>query len=179
MPSPLGEPISRSFSANPSGPRLKSNPPASSLFHAVRVLIREKVFFQLHEETHDGLQYRAGLHDRLGLRSQGLLEVPGAQVHQYLVHDLSCRGLAGAPPYEEIPVGSRAAKVPTLEVTRGTLVRGRLLDAAGEPLANRQLWLERLLPELDGDFMNHDEVTTDAEGRYEFRGVPPGASACS
>jgi hypothetical protein len=61
-------------------------------------------------------------------------------------------------------------------------VRGRLLDAAGEPVANRQLWLERTLPESDpnaprelhGDFMNHDEVTTDAEGRYEFRGVPPG-----
>ncbi|MFO7565032.1 MAG: carboxypeptidase regulatory-like domain-containing protein [Enhygromyxa sp.] len=114
---------------------------------------------------------------------EGLLDAPVVE-GSYHVLGLTCPGLIGKPPYQPIPAGKLDAELPTLTLERGRALRGRLLDSAGQPLAHRAVLAQELEPDFDqdrpswriGDFATLGElVETDADGRFEIGGLPPGS----
>lgn len=119
---------------------------------------------------------------------EGLLNVPSRD-SRYQVMSLSCPDRIGVPPYEPLSVGLSGDAIPSLTVGRGQPLRGRLLDAAGDPLANARVWVQ--LREPDGDDLRpraevddhidmdkfmplHSDAVTDSDGRFEVPALPPG-----
>ncbi|WP_442485648.1 carboxypeptidase regulatory-like domain-containing protein [Aeoliella sp. SH292] len=103
------------------------------------------------------------------------LPASGGVVYNLIAHDgkyNEWRNWANATgePFSTSP-GQEIESV-ELRLTRGATVRGRVLNAAGEPIAQT---LVRAVPtnKLDNRYYN-PEVRTDDEGRYELKFIQPG-----
>lgn len=113
--------------------------------------------------------------DRYFTDEEGLIEVP--TVYPSVdVTDLDCAGWVSMPPHDSIPVDQSGAAIPTIVVERGAVLRGRLLDAAGRPLADNRVWAEWVDDwsgtRLDA-YMDTGWADTDADGRFELIGFAP------
>lgn len=111
---------------------------------------------------------------------EGLIDGPGLP-DRSLVTGISCAGWLGTPPYEPIAVAQSGAATPSLSLERGRVLRGRLLDAAGQPLAGRRVFAQPAesdsLPSealVVQQFMEITHAETNADGRFELIGFAPG-----
>lgn len=85
----------------------------------------------------------------------------------YLSSDFTIAGLGAIAT-----VASDASyRVPDLVLTRGAIIRGRVITAAARPAGQADVRLLRR--EVDG-FSIADRATIDATGEYAFVGLPPG-----
>jgi hypothetical protein len=90
-------------------------------------------------------------------------------VEQHRVHGVVCPGMVGTPPYPPLVEGR------PITVEPGRVLRGRILDAAGEPVAGQRVRAAAVEREID-NFRDPMQFTvTDAEGRFELAGLAPGA----
>jgi hypothetical protein len=79
-----------------------------------------------------------------------------------------------APAIVRVTTSSVDAATVALQLRTGVTLSGRVADATGQPVANAQVFVQRpwvlgvaSVPRL--------ETRTDAEGRYELRGIEPGS----
>jgi len=112
----------------------------------------------------------------LWIDEKGMIDAP-AMGTQYDIQGLHCAGLRGMPPYETIRLGDANTEVPTITVDRGGVVRGRILDANGQPrrgVSVMQRTVE-IRPSPGPRFVNVNDIReSDADGRFELSGLEPG-----
>jgi hypothetical protein len=79
-----------------------------------------------------------------------------------------------APAIARVTTSSAEPATVALQLRTGVTLTGRVVDAAGQPVANAQVSVRR--PYVLGvPTVWPLETRTDAEGRYELRGIPPGS----
>ena len=78
-----------------------------------------------------------------------------------------------APAYVRVTTSSAEPATVVLQLRTGVTLSGRVADAAGQPVANTQVCVRRA-GALGIGSLTLLETRTDAEGRYELRGIAPG-----
>ncbi len=91
------------------------------------------------------------------------------------VLDISAPDRASAVVPDVKVTAGGTADVGTVRLTAGGIVRGLVVDAASAPVSGATASISG----TGRDFRIAPEVTSDAGGAFEFRGVPPGAAQVS
>ncbi len=83
----------------------------------------------------------------------------------YRLH-VEAPGYLKAPPFH-LKLAAGEARVPDVLVERGAVLRGRVLGSDGKPLGEVRLF-------ASSGRSNHNDVKSDADGRYVLTGLEPG-----
>jgi hypothetical protein len=103
---------------------------------------------------------------------EGLLHGPIEPGESVVVVGLQCEGMVGKPPYRPFSSLEAIAAIYEIEVERGRVLRGRVFDAAGEPVRGERVWVNR--EDFDPFTDSGPWAKTDADGRFELGGLVPG-----
>ena len=117
-------------------------------------------FTTQHNRPHEYGSTKQGEIDR-----RGRFHVPGLEPRVYTVHIVNDR--CAAFQADDFLVGPGGVNKAAFEVEPARVLRGRLLDASGNPIAGRQL--HSVTPDL-----YRSQVVTRRDGSFVFWGLPPG-----
>lgn len=105
--------------------------------------------------------------------ARGRYGVSGLRPGKYKVAVRLPEALTADRPEREFQVADRGCAVTDFEVTHNGRISGRVSDAEGKPAANLSL----VVVDAEGknpEFRYGRHERTDGEGRYKFKGLPPG-----
>jgi Carboxypeptidase regulatory-like domain len=119
------------------------------------------------------IQIRGPENRDLNTGKDGSYSVSGLQPGKYAVSAIAPSGLRTANT-QTVTVADKGCAEVDWYITYDSHIRGQLTQPDGTPVPNVAMQLTRRDPTMWNDMAMVSLITSDAQGRYDFREVPPG-----
>jgi protocatechuate 3,4-dioxygenase beta subunit len=105
---------------------------------------------------------------------EGHVEFRAVLAGEYRVF-VSCTGHLSEDEYEKLVIGEQSIGDLVWEVREGLAIRGEVVDEAGQPLANVQVYAQQIVdPEAARSQTTSTSQRSESDGRFELAGLLPG-----